>query len=88
MKLFNDHNLCANQVIAEYPINEYFFIVKPRPLDYWAWKCVLKNREQFHKDIRWKARDGKSIIFWLNDWCANDSVASLTGIRDTSSIDT
>jgi len=75
-------------MIAKYSINENFFIVKPRPSHSWVWKCILKNREQFRKGIRWKVGDGKSINFWLDNWWANDSFATLKGIRDTSSIDT
>ena len=67
-------------MIAKYSINEKFFIVKPRPSDFSAWKCILKNREQFHKGIRWEVGDGKSINFWLDNWCANDSLATLMGI--------
>ena len=75
-------------MIAKYCINENFFIVKPRSSDSWAWNCILKNREQFRKGIRWKIGDEKSINFWLDNGCANDSLAALIGIRDTSSIDT
>jgi len=75
-------------MIAKYSINENFFIVKPRLLDSWVWKCIIKNQKQFRKGIRWKVGDGKGISFWLDNWCANDSLATLMGVRDTSSIDT
>ena len=87
-KPFNEQNLWLDQRIAKYSIDENFFLLQPRPLDSWAWKCILKTREQFRKDIRWKVGDGKSINFWLDNWYANDCLAALMGIQDTSSIDT
>jgi len=33
--------LCADQMLAKYPINEHFFSALPRKSDSWVWKCIL-----------------------------------------------
>ena len=73
---------------AKYPINEKLFGAEPKPYDSWAWKCILKNRSVFRKGIRWKVGSGMNINFWLDNWCANDSLLSMLGIRDSSLVDT
>ena len=73
---------------AKYPINENFFGAEPKQSDSWAWKCILKNRHLFRKGICWKVGRGTNINFWLDNWCANDSLVSMLGIRDSSLIDT
>jgi len=72
---------------AKYSINENFFIVKPRQFNSWVWKCILRNRQQFHKEIRWKVGDGTNINFWLDSWCDNCCLVELMKVPDMSSID-
>jgi len=72
---------------AKYSINEHFFKVEPRQSDSWPWKCILRNRHQFWKGIRWKVGDGTKINFWLDIWCVNTNLATLLEIIDTSCID-
>ena len=45
-----------------------------------------ENRHLFRKGIRWKVGSGTNINFWLDNWCANDSLVSMLGIMDTSLI--
>ena len=52
---------------AKYPINENFFVAKPKESESWAWKCILKNRHLFRKGIRWKVGSGTNINFWLDN---------------------
>ena len=73
---------------AKYSINERFFDVDCAKYDSWAWKCILRNRHQFRKGIRWKVDDGTRICFWLDNWCANDNLVSLLPISDISQLDT
>ena len=85
-KLLHDHSLWVEQMCAKYPINENFFGAERKHSDSWAWKCILKNRHLFRKSIRWKVGSGTNINFWLDNWCANDSLVSMLGIRDSSLI--
>jgi len=62
---------------AKYSINEFFFEVAGAKGDSWAWKCILRNRHQFRKGIRWKVGDGTDIHFWLDNWCANENLITL-----------
>ena len=73
---------------AKYPIHEDFFIIKSKPSDSWVWKCLLRNRNQFRKGVRWKVGDGTKIHFWVDNWCTNDNLANMLEIRDVSLIDT
>ena len=52
------------------------------------WKCVLKNRPQFLKGVRWKVGNGRSINLWLDNWCTNDSLVNMLHITDLSCINT
>ena len=87
-KLFHEQNQWTTQMHAKYSINEHFFTVKARKTDSWAWKCILRNRHNFCKHIRWKVGDGTKINFWLDNWCANTNLANLLEITDTSQLDT
>jgi len=62
-----------------------FFMDKPKQSDSWACKCILKNQSQFRKCIRWKVGDGTNIDLWLDNWCTNESLATLMGVTYTSS---
>ena len=86
-KLFHEQSLWVDQMRAKYPINEQFFATGCAKNDSWAWKCILRNRLQFRKGIRWKVGDGTCIRFWTDNWCANDSLLSLLAIDDTSHLD-
>ena len=87
-KLFNHKCLWTEQMWAKYPVNETFFMAKPHPPDSWVWKCILQNRDQFHKGIRWKVGDGEHIKFWTDSGCDNRSMAALMGIADTFILNT
>jgi len=87
-KLFHDHSLWVDQMCAKYPVNENFFGVDPKQSESWAWKCILNNGHLFLKRIRWKVGSGTNINFWLDNCCANDSLASMLGITDFALIDT
>jgi len=76
------------QMHAKYSVNEHFFKVKARKTDSWAWKCILRNRHNFRKGLRWKVGDGTKINFWLDNWCANTNLANLLEITDGSQLDT
>jgi len=73
---------------AKYSINEFFFEVDSAKCDSWAWKCILRNRPQFRKGIRWKVADGTKIHFWLDNWCANVNLVTLLNISDISQLRT
>ena len=74
-------------MIAKYPLNESFFIAKPKQSNSWAWKCILKNRDQFRKGLHRKVGDGTNINFWLDNWCDNENIVTMCGITDTSLLD-
>ena len=61
--LFHGESLWVVQMRGKYSINENFFSTEPRKTDSWAWKCILKNRQQFRSGIRWKVGNGLSINF-------------------------
>jgi len=73
---------------AKYSINERFFGLDGAKYDSWVWNCILRNRHQFQKGIRWKVGDGTKIHYWLDNWCANDNLVTLLAISDISQIDT
>ena len=60
---------------AKYQLNEIFFAIKPKKMDSWVWNCILKNRQQFRKGVRWKVGNRLNsissltisvlIAFWL-----------------------
>ena len=87
-KLFHEQSLWVEQMKAKYSINEHFFDVACAKYDSWAWRCILRNRYQFRKGIRWKVGDGTRIHFWLDNWCANDNLVSLLAVSDISQLDT
>jgi len=72
---------------AKYSLNEFFFEVDCAKSDSWTWKCILHNRHQFGKGIRWKVGDGTKIHFWLDNWCANENFVTLLNITDITQID-
>ena len=47
-KLFHNHSLWVEQMSTKYLIDKKFFVAKPKQSHSWAWKCILKNRHQFH----------------------------------------
>ena len=65
-----------------------FFAIQPKNMDSWVWKCILKNRHHFRKGVWWKVGNGLNINFWLDNWCANNSLANLLQVTDHSLIDT
>ena len=73
---------------AKYPIDKTFFTAKPRPTDSWAWKCIMRNRHQFRKELQCVVGDGTNIHFWLDSWCDNCYLIDLMGFSDTTAIDT
>ena len=87
-KLFHKLNLWATQMHAKYSINEHFFKVKACKTDPQAWKCILRNRHNFRKGIRWKVGDETKINFWLDNWCANTNLANLLEVTNTSQLHT
>jgi len=70
------------------PIDENFFSAEPKKSYSWAWKCILKNQRQFWKGVRWKVDNGMSINFWLDSWCANESLAKMLYVTYAALIDT
>jgi len=68
--------------------DENFFSTEPKKSDSWAWKCILKNQQHFRKGVRWKVGNEISTNFWLDSWCANESLAKMLNITDTALIDT
>ena len=73
---------------AKYQLDEIFFAITTKKMDSWIWKCILKNRHQFRKGVRWKVGNGLNINFWPDNWCVNDSLAHLLQVMDYSLIDT
>lgn len=65
-----------------------FLLSQPKRIDSQFWKCILNNRHQFRKGIRWKVGNSQNINFWFDNWCANDSLANLLGLLDYSFINT
>ena len=87
-KLFYCQSLWVEQMQAKYQLDENFFAIQPKNMDSWVWKCILKNRHHFRKGVRWKVGNGLNINFWLDNWCANNSLANLLQVTDHSLIDT
>ena len=87
-KLFHDKSLWVAQMQAKYSLSEDFFTLKARSSDSWVWKCLLNNRTQFRNGIQWKVGDGKTIRFWIDNWCAQDNLANMLHSQDVSILDT
>ena len=87
-KLFYHQGLWVDQMQVKHQLDEFFFAIKPKKMDFWVWKCLLKIRQQFRKIVWWKVGNGLNINFWLDNWCANDSLANLLQVTDHSLIDT
>jgi len=60
----------------------------PKNMDSWVWKCILKNRQQFEKGVRWEVGNGININFWLDNGCVSDSLANLLKVTNRSLINT
>jgi len=76
------------QMKAKYSINMDFFNITSKILESWVWKCILKNRHQFRKGLCWKVGNGTKIHFCLDNWFANDNLATLLAIPNVFQIDT
>jgi len=87
-KLFHDQGLWVEQIRTKYQIDANFFALKAKKYDFWAWKCILNNWQQFRKGVGRKVGNWVNINFWVDNWCANDSLANLLNIMDLSLIDT
>jgi len=48
---------------AKYQIDANFFALKAKKNDSWIRKCILNNRQQFRKAIRWKLGNEANINF-------------------------
>jgi len=51
-KLFYNQGLWVEQMQAKYQLDEVFFVIKPKKMDSWVWKCILKDQQQFRKGVR------------------------------------
>ena len=70
-------NLWVQQIRAKYGAPENFFTAKPKPTDSWVWKCLLRLRPFIQSGVRWKVGNGRSIRFWTDIWCAEESIAAM-----------
>ena len=72
-------NFWAQLLTAKYYNPEGFFHYKIKPSDSWVWKCLLRIRPFLQQGLRWKLGNGKSIHFWTDVWCSQESLASQVG---------
>jgi len=87
-KLFHNQSLWVEQMQAKYQIDKNFFVVEPKRHDSWAWKCILKNWQQFRKWVKWQVGNGANINSCRDNWCTNDSLTNLLKVLDLALINT
>ena len=82
--LTQPENLWVQQIRAKYGAPEQFFTARPKPTDSWAWKCLLRLRPFIQSGIRWKVGNGRSIKFWTDNWCAEESLVTMLQLDPVS----
>ena len=83
--LTTPENFWVQMIIAKYGNPDRFFNCKPRQSDSWVWKCILRLRPFIKQGLRWKLGNGKTINFWTDAWCLDESLGAKVG-SDLSSI--
>jgi len=82
--LTQPENLWVQQIRAKYGAPEHFFDTRPKPTDSWVWKCLLRLRPFIQRGIRWKVGNGQSINFWTDNWCSEESIASMLNLEHST----
>lgn len=72
-----EENLWIEVVRSKYLRKENCMERKVLNTDSWAWKKISKSKELLRKDIRWKLGNVKTINFWTNQWCGDESLLKL-----------
>jgi len=80
-------NYWVQQMRAKYGTPDQFFTSRSKPTDSWAWKCLLRVRPFIQQGIRWKVGNGHSIRFWTDNWCSEDSIASMLDLDPSALAD-
>ena len=65
---------------AKYGSSEHFFEARTKQTDSWVWKCLLRIRPFIKQGIRWKVGNGRTIKFWTDIWCSDDTLASILNL--------
>jgi len=86
--LFYNQGLWVEQMQAKYQIDEHFLLQNLRKWTLGYGSVFLKIDNGLGKEMRWKVGDGHSINVWLDNWCANESLATLLRVNDYSLINT
>ena len=73
-------NFWVQLMSAKYSSPEGFFQCKIRPTDSWVWRSLLRIRPFLQQGLRWKLGNGKTIRFWTDVWCLDETLASKVGI--------
>ena len=73
-------NFWVQQIRAKYGPPEQFFDSKAKQTDSWVWKCLLRLRPFIKQGIRWKVGNGRTINFWTDIWCADETLASILNV--------
>ena len=69
-------NFWVQQMRAKYGTPDQYFTSRAKQLDSWVWKCLLRLRPFITHGIRWKVGNGRTINFWTDNWCSEDTLAS------------
>ena len=62
---------------AKYGSPDHFFEYRSKQSDSWVWKCLLRLRLFIKQGIRWKVGNCRSISFWTDSLCSEDSLVSM-----------
>jgi len=66
---------------AKYGSLKHFFEARTKQTDSWVWKCLLHIKPFFKQGIRWKVGNGRTIKFWTDIWCSDDTLGSSLGLE-------
>ena len=77
-------NIWVQQLRAKYGAPDHFFNTRPKPADFWVWKCLLRLRPFVQRGLRWKIGNGHSINFWTDIWCSDDSLVSMLRLEHST----
>ena len=82
--LTNDSSLWTQLMKDVYLKDKNFFDYQKKAADSPVWKNLLNCRPLLKRGITWKVGNGKSILFWLDNWIDNYSLAELLNIPISS----
>jgi len=82
--LTQPENFWVQQMRVKYGSLDHFFDCRSKRSDSWVWKCLLRLRPFIKQGIRWKVGNGRSIHFWTDSWCSEDSLVSMLDVEPAS----